>query len=135
MCRSARPTTVTVCFRPNGRLSRSSSPTRKWRCGLQLWPLTSTFPPRHAFWASERVRYKHATSSHTSRRTGAVGSVITRLRDQDALVFSQSTHLPIFHRCSKPNHLTLHLVGNRTKPCYSQGTASLNSGIPMQTAV
>ena len=67
--RSARPLTMTVCWRPSGREMMISSPDRKRRCGLPDWPLTSTLPASHARFASERVRNRHATSSHTSRRT------------------------------------------------------------------
>jgi hypothetical protein len=46
-----------------------SSPGRSGRSGLAGRPLTATFPALHAFCASERVLKRHATSSHTSRRT------------------------------------------------------------------
>ena len=45
-----------------------TSPTCTSLCGLALWPLTVTFPPLMAFWASERVLKRQATSSHTSSR-------------------------------------------------------------------
>src|SRR5918993_2691030 len=48
---------------------RRRSPSRTARWGLACSPFTSTLPPSQARLASERVLKRHATSSHTSRRT------------------------------------------------------------------
>src|SRR5688500_16713321 len=42
------------------------------RLALADCALTSTLPPSHARLASDRVRNRHATSSHTSRRTASL---------------------------------------------------------------
>src|SRR5262245_58542127 len=68
MCFSCSPRTITFCRRPNGRVISISSPDLISRCGFAACPLTSTLPPSHARFASERVLSRHVTSSQTSRR-------------------------------------------------------------------
>src|SRR5690606_37726835 len=56
---------------PIGRVITMASPGRTSRFGRPRAPLTSTLPPLTACCAADRVLNRHATSSHTSRRTGA----------------------------------------------------------------
>src|SRR4051794_21058153 len=53
---------------------RTRSPSRTARFGLAWSPLTSTFPPSQARFASDRVLNRHATSSHTSSRWDSTAS-------------------------------------------------------------
>ena len=79
MCASARPSTVSVCLRPSGREMTNSSPISTSRCAFAGAPFTLTLPSRQAFWASERVLKRQATSSQISRR-GDTGKVSDRSR-------------------------------------------------------
>src|SRR5688572_8764576 len=47
---------------------RIRSPSRRARCGLAWSPFTSTLPLSHPRLASDRVLYRHATSSQASTR-------------------------------------------------------------------
>src|SRR5688572_18726932 len=63
--------TMMSWWRPKGRPMRRRSPSRTMRFGLADWPFTSTLPPSHARFASERVLNRHETSSQTSSRTSS----------------------------------------------------------------
>src|SRR5262245_50535225 len=60
----------------------TSSPGRTKQWGLPGWPLTSTFPPSQARFASDRVRNRHETSSHTSSRTVSGPWSVTAASDE-----------------------------------------------------